>query len=66
MMLYPSVSQLLEKVETRYLLVNVIAKRAREIADSAEERNEKLTEKSVKLAVNEIYNGDTHYYSGKI
>ena len=32
MMLYPSMAELLEKVDSRYLLVNVIAKRARELS----------------------------------
>ena len=36
-MLYPPVADLLEKVESRYLLVNVVAKRARQIAEEAEE-----------------------------
>lgn len=57
MMLYPSMSQLLEKVNSRYLLVNVIAKRAREIAAEAEERGEKLEKKSVSMAIDEIADG---------
>ena len=35
-MLNPSMTDLLEKVDNRYLLVNVAAKRAREIAEVAE------------------------------
>ena len=35
-MLHPSMTELLEKVDNRYLLVNVAAKRAREIAEDAE------------------------------
>ena len=35
-MLYPPVADLLKNVESRYLLVNVVAKRARQIALEAE------------------------------
>lgn len=57
MMLYPSMKQLLRKVNGRYLLVNLTARRAREIAEAAEEREEQLTEKPVSLAINEIAEG---------
>ena len=35
-MLYPPVADLLENVESRYLLVNLVAHRARQIAAEAE------------------------------
>ena len=57
MMLYPSMPSLLERVDSRYLLVNVIAKRAREIADEAKEQGEQLDEKTVSLAIQEIADG---------
>ena len=57
MMLYPTMPELLGNVNSRYLLVNVIAKRAREIASEAEENAESLTEKPVSLAINEIAEG---------
>ncbi len=57
MMLYPSMSELLEKVGSRYLLVNVIAKRAREISAEAEEEGVSLEEKPVSMAVKEIAEG---------
>ena len=53
-MLYPTLDHLMKRVSSRYLLVNVTAKRAREIADDAIENGEKLTEKPVKLAILEI------------
>lgn len=53
-MLYPTLSQLAEKVGNRYLLVNVAARRAREIAIEAEEAGISLTEKPVKLALGDI------------
>ena len=56
-MLHPAMSDLLEKVDNRYLLVNVAAKRARQIAEEAEINELKLTEKPVKLALDDIVDG---------
>ena len=57
MMLYPTLPELLKNIESRYMLVNVIAKRAREIAQEAEDEGEQLNEKPVSLAVKEIAEG---------
>lgn len=56
-MLYPPVATLLKNVQSRYLLVNVIAQRARQIAEEAEEFHEELTEKPVTLAIREVADG---------
>ena len=56
-MLHPSMTELLEKVDNRYLLVNVAAKRAREIAEDAEINEVRLNEKPVKLALDDIVSG---------
>ena len=56
-MLYPPVADLLRDVESRYLLVNVVAQRARQIASEAEEFGEELTEKPVTLAIREVADG---------
>ena len=56
-MLYPPVADLLKNVDSRYLLVNVVAQRARQIAAEAEEKQEELTEKPVTLAVREVADG---------
>lgn len=56
-MLYPSTSSLLKNVNSRYLLVNVIAARAREIAAEAEENGEHLEKKPVTEAIEEIAEG---------
>lgn len=56
-MLEPSLSQLMENIDTRYLLVNVTAARAREIAEEAERQGISLNEKPVKLAIEEIASG---------
>ena len=56
-MLYPPVADLLKNVQSRYLLVNVVAQRARQIAQEAEEFNEELPEKPVTLAIKEVADG---------
>lgn len=56
-MLYPPVAELLKDVQSRYLLVNVVAQRARQIAAEAEEFNEELPEKPVTLAIREVADG---------
>ncbi len=59
MMLYPTITDLLKKVDNRYMLVNLTARRAREIAGRADEAGEKLEEKPVKMAINDINEGRT-------
>ena len=56
-MLYPPVADLLKNVDSRYLLVNVVAQRARQIAQEAEEFQEELPEKPVTLAIREVADG---------
>ena len=56
-MLYPPVADLLKNVSSRYLLVNVVAHRARQIAEEAEQLQEELTEKPVTLAIQEVADG---------
>ena len=56
-MLYPPVPDLLKNVDTRHLLVNVVAQRARQIAAEAEEYQEELPEKPVTLAIWEVAEG---------
>ena len=54
MMLYPAMNKLTSVVPNRYMLVNVVARRARQIADEAEESGERLSEKPVTIAINEV------------
>ena len=56
-MLYPPMSELLKHVDSRYLLVNVVAQRARQIAENAEQLQEELPEKPVTLAIREVADG---------
>ena len=57
MMLYPAMNKLTAHVPNRYLLVNVVARRARQIAEEAERAGEKMDVKSVTLAINEVAEG---------
>ena len=57
-MLYPPVANLLKNVQSRYLLVNVVAQRARVISDEAEAFGEELPEKPVTLAIREVAAGE--------
>ena len=57
-MLYTPVADLLKNVDSRYLLVNVVAHRARQIAAEAEAFQEELPEKPVTLAIREVAAGE--------
>jgi DNA-directed RNA polymerase subunit omega len=57
-MLYPSLASLLEQVNSRYLLVNIIARRARELSLTAVENGEGQNEKAVSQAIGEIAAGE--------
>ena len=57
-MLYPPVADLLKNVESRYLLVNLVAHRARQIAAEAEAFQEDLPDKPVTMAIREVADGE--------
>ena len=57
MMLYPSMSSLTAHISNRYCLVNVVARRARQISEEAENMGEKLVEKPVTQAIREVAEG---------
>ena len=57
-MLYPSLASLLEQVNSRYLLVNIIARRARELSLEANENYDSSNEKAVSQAIGEIAAGE--------
>ena len=57
-MLYPPVADLLKNVDSRYLLVNVVAHRARQIALEAEVLQEDLDDKPVTMAIKEVAAGE--------
>lgn len=58
MMLYPAMKDLLEKVPSRYELVNVVACKARKIAREAEMAGEPLEEKPVSIAIQAVARGE--------
>lgn len=57
-MLRPSSSQILKNGESVYSLVVAVAKRAREIIDTAYENKEVIDVKPVKAAVDQFANGE--------
>ena len=56
-MLYPPVADMLKNVDSRYLLVNLVAQRARTIAAEAEAFQEDLPDKPVTMAIREVAEG---------
>ena len=57
MMLYPAMSKLNSYIPNRYMLVNVVARRARQIAEEADVSGLHLEEKPVTLAIHEVADG---------
>lgn len=57
MMLYPAMNDLLRQIPSRYQLVNVVAHRARQIAQDAENQEISLEDKPVSIAIREIAEG---------
>ena len=57
MMLYPAMNKLTSYVPNRYMLVNVVARRARQIAENADINGEHLEDKPVTLAIREVADG---------
>ena len=58
MMLKPYMNDLLKKVSNRYLLVNVTAKRARDVALECQEEGVEMVKKPVRVALEEIDAGE--------
>ena len=56
-MLYPAMADLLKHIDSRYLLVNVIARRARQISIEAETEPIPLEDKPVTIAIHEVADG---------
>ena len=57
MMLYPAMNKLTANIPNRYLLVNVVARRARQIAQQEEKAEEKTDVNPVTLAIQEVADG---------
>jgi DNA-directed RNA polymerase subunit omega len=57
-MLYPSIDSLMKKIDSKYSLVSIAAKRARNLQDTGEFRLNKYTsQKFVGKALEEIHSG---------
>ena len=57
MMLYPPVADLVNKVGSSYALVNLVAKRARDLSAEAEREGVPMSKKAVSAAIDEVYTG---------
>lgn len=57
MMIYPPITELVEKTGSRYALVIETAKRTRQLVEGAQKLSDVKTSKDVTVAVNEIYEG---------
>lgn len=57
MMLEPPMKKLLQQVPSRYMLVNVVAQRARQVASEAEDAGIPLDDKPVTIAIREVAEG---------
>ena len=57
MLLYSAIKDLLNEVPSRYMLVNMVASRARKLSSEAEISGEPLEEKAVSLAIHEVASG---------
>lgn len=60
-MLYPTTDELLKRVDSRYTLVVMVSKRARQLLDGAEPLVAVNGKKVLSVAVQEIANGEITY-----
>ncbi len=60
-MLYPSINELVEKIDSRYTLVMITAKRARQLIDGDEPQIETDSIKPVSIAIEEFDQNQLYY-----
>ncbi len=60
-MLYPAINDLLDKVDSRYSLAMVIAKRARQLVDGAPKLVDTDSDRPVTIATYELYEDKITY-----
>jgi len=60
-MLYPSINELLKKVDSRYTLVMLVSKRARQLVEGRSPLIDAETSKPVSIAVQEVADGKISY-----
>ncbi len=61
-MLKPNIDELMEKVDSRYTLVMVVAKRARQLIETQEQLIETESKKPISIAVEEFYEDKVKYF----
>ena len=61
MMLYPAIGELEKVTHSRYALVIITAKRARQLLEASETNKIPLSDKPVKLAIQDIASGKVTY-----
>lgn len=64
-MIYPTLTSLLEKVDSKYTLVVAVAKRARQLVDGQPKLTRAESSKPVTVAVHEIDEGKVTYERNK-
>lgn len=64
-MIKPSLDQLMEKVDAKYSLVIIAARRAREIQAGTPKMVESVSNKPVTVALEELDAGKLYYEAGK-
>ncbi|HZJ57756.1 MAG TPA: DNA-directed RNA polymerase subunit omega [Clostridia bacterium] len=64
-MIYPSLDELIDKVDSRYTLVVQVAKRARQLVDGQKTTISTDSDKPVTVAIHEIKAGKVHYKKTK-
>lgn len=60
-MLYPSINDLLKNVDSRYTLVLLVSKRAREIVDGSRPLVDSRSSKPVSISVQEVFEDKITY-----
>ncbi|HZJ83616.1 MAG TPA: DNA-directed RNA polymerase subunit omega [Clostridia bacterium] len=61
MMIYPTLDDLMENVDSKYTLVVQVSKRARELVDGEKPKIDMDSNKSVTIAINEVNLGLINY-----
>lgn len=61
-MLKPNIDELMKKVDSRYTLVMVVAKRARQLIETQEQLIETESKKPISIAVEEFYEDKVKYF----
>lgn len=64
-MIYPSINELMKKVDSRYTLVVETAKRARQLVDGAQKLTKVNSDKEVTIAIHEIADDKITYVRTK-